>query len=108
MVVVGFLIYGLGLAPAYYSWGFLAPELIDDLGLTREQIGNTFGVFTLTFAVTRPCWGPATVLALGVTAPSSARTSCASRSPASWTGSGRAGPGPWRTGPARTRAPSSC
>ena len=54
LVGVGFLVYGLGMAPAYYSWGFFAPEVIDDLGLTREQIGDTFGLFTLTFALTSP------------------------------------------------------
>ena len=26
MVGVGFLIYGLGIGPAYYSWGFFAPN----------------------------------------------------------------------------------
>ena len=54
LVGVGFLVYGLGLGPAYYSWGFLAPELVADLGLTRAQIGNSFGLFTLTFALTSP------------------------------------------------------
>ena len=54
MVGVAFLLYGLGLAPAYYSWGFLAPEIINDLHLTRQEIGNTFGAFTLTFALASP------------------------------------------------------
>ncbi len=51
IVVLGFLLYGLGMAPAYYSWGFFAPEVIEDVGLTRAQIGSIFGAFTLTFAV---------------------------------------------------------
>ena len=54
LVGVGFLIYGLGIAPAYYSWGFFAPELVRDLGLTREQVGSIFGAFTLTFALVSP------------------------------------------------------
>lgn len=51
LVFVGFLLYGLGMAPAYYSWGFFAPEVIRDLGLSRQQIGEIFGAFTLSFAV---------------------------------------------------------
>jgi MFS family permease len=54
MVGLAFLLYGFGMAPAYYAWGFLAPEIVADVGLTREQIGNTFGLFTLTFAVASP------------------------------------------------------
>ncbi|MEM6705833.1 MAG: MFS transporter [Acidobacteriota bacterium] len=50
LVFVGFLLYGLGMAPAYYSWGFFAPEVIRELGLSRQQIGEIFGAFTLGFA----------------------------------------------------------
>ena len=49
---VGFLVYGLGMAPAYYSWGFFAPEVINELGITRQNVGEIFGIFTLLFAVT--------------------------------------------------------
>ena len=52
LVAVGFLFYGLGIAPAYYSWGFFAPEVIADLGITRQQVGTVFGAFTLIFALT--------------------------------------------------------
>jgi MFS family permease len=54
MVGLAFLLYGFGMAPAYYAWGFLAPEIIADIGLTRAQVGNTFGLFALTFAATSP------------------------------------------------------
>ncbi|MCZ6617996.1 MAG: MFS transporter, partial [Gammaproteobacteria bacterium] len=54
LVGVGFLVYGFGIAPAYYSWGFLAPELMRDIGLTREQVGSMFGAFTLMYAVVSP------------------------------------------------------
>ncbi len=54
MVGVGFLIYGLGIGPAYYSWGFFAPELIAELGLSRQQIGQMFGAFTVAFALASP------------------------------------------------------
>jgi MFS family permease len=59
LVGVGFLVYGLGIGPGYYSWGFFAPEIIDDLGLTREQVGQVFGVFTLMNAGAGPltAWG---------------------------------------------------
>ena len=51
-VGLGFLIYGLGIAPAYYSWGFFAPEIIKDLGISRQEIGEIFGTFTLILALT--------------------------------------------------------
>jgi len=54
LVSIGFLLYGLGIAPAYYSWGFIAPAMIDDIDLTREQIGGIFGAFTLTFSLVGP------------------------------------------------------
>jgi MFS transporter, OFA family, oxalate/formate antiporter len=51
LVGVGFLIYGLGIAPAYYSWGFFAPEVIAELGISRQQVGTVFGALTVTFAL---------------------------------------------------------
>jgi hypothetical protein len=36
LVGVGFLIYGLGIAPAYYSWRFFAPEVMAELGISRQ------------------------------------------------------------------------
>ena len=72
MVALAFALYGFGMAPAYYAWGFLAPEIIADVGLSREQIGSTFGLFPLSFALTSPVAGVAIdriglrpVLALG-------------------------------------------
>ena len=54
LVGIGFLVYGLGIGPGYYSWGFFAPEIIAELGLTREHVGGIFGAFTLTFAAVGP------------------------------------------------------
>ena len=54
MVGVGLTCYGFGVSPGYYSWGFFAPEVMADIGLTREQVGQIFGAFTLTFAVAGP------------------------------------------------------
>ncbi len=56
-VGAGWLAYGLGLAPAYYSWGFFAPEIIADLGLDRTQAGLVFGVFTFVFSAVGPLVG---------------------------------------------------
>ena len=55
LVGVGFVVYGFGMAPAYYSWGFFAPEVMADVGLSRRQIGEVFGAFTLVYSVASPC-----------------------------------------------------
>ena len=54
MVAVGFVTYGLGIAPAYYGLGIFASSLIDDLDLTRQQIGQMFGAFTFTYGLVSP------------------------------------------------------
>ncbi len=54
MVAVGFLTYGLGIAPAYYGLGIFASSLIADLELTRQQIGQMFGAFTFTYGLVSP------------------------------------------------------
>lgn len=51
MVAVGFVTYGLGIAPGYYGLGIFASALIDDLGLSRQQIGELFGAFTFTYGL---------------------------------------------------------
>ncbi len=51
LVAFGFIFYGLGIAPAYYSWGFFAPEIISELDLTRRQIGEIFGLFAMVLAL---------------------------------------------------------
>jgi sugar phosphate permease len=52
LVGLGFIFYGLGIAPAYYSWGFFAPEIIDELGISRQDIGEVFGTLTLMLSLT--------------------------------------------------------
>ena len=54
LVAVGFVVYGFGMAPAYYSWGFFAPEIMADVGLSRRQIGEVFGAFGLVFSIASP------------------------------------------------------
>jgi len=54
MVAVGFVTYGLGIAPAYYGLGIFASSLIADLELTRQQIGQMFGALTFTYGLVSP------------------------------------------------------
>lgn len=54
MAGIAFLLYGFGMAPAYYGWGLLAPEVIEELGLSRRDVGDVFGLFTLTFSLASP------------------------------------------------------
>jgi MFS family permease len=42
--------YGFGIGPAYVSWGFFAPEMIAELGFSREQIGAVFGLFSFLYS----------------------------------------------------------
>jgi OFA family oxalate/formate antiporter-like MFS transporter len=57
LVAVGLVCYGFGISPAYYTWGFIGPELKQDLGLSREQIGSVFGVFQFVFSAVGPLVG---------------------------------------------------
>ena len=59
IVGVAWLIYGFGIAPAYFSWGFFAKELIKDLHLTRGEIGFVFGLFTFLYSASSPLVGVA-------------------------------------------------
>ena len=59
MVAAGFVCYGFGLSPAYNSWGFYGPELVEDLGLSRAQIGSVFGLFGLMYSFAAPASGAA-------------------------------------------------
>lgn len=57
IVALAWMIYGFGIAPAYFSWGFFAPEVIDELGLTRQDIGLVFGLFTFLYSASSPLVG---------------------------------------------------
>ena len=72
MVGVGHFCYGFGVSPGYYSFGFYALEMRDELGLSKEQIGDIFGIFSLVmsvvalaggYAITR--WGLRRVVSTG-------------------------------------------
>ena len=57
LVPVGCLCYGLGIAPAYGSWGYFAPELSQELGLSRQDVGAVFGTFSLCLLAVSPIAG---------------------------------------------------
>jgi MFS family permease len=57
VVAAGLFCYGLGISPAYYSWGFFAPEIVAELGLNRAQVGDVFGIFSLVFSIVAPAVG---------------------------------------------------
>lgn len=72
MAGIGLVCYGFGVSPGYYSWGFFAPEVIAELGLSRQQIGNIFGIFSLVmsmialfagYAINR--WGVRAIVTVG-------------------------------------------
>ena len=57
MLAIGWLIYGLGVAPGYYSWGVLAEAAMPDLGMDRARVGLVFGIFTLLYSTVAPLSG---------------------------------------------------
>ena len=72
LVGVAWVLYGFGISPGYYSWGFFSSEIIDDLQLTRAQTGAVFGVFTFIFSGIGPVtgmaisrWGARRVMVVG-------------------------------------------
>jgi MFS family permease len=69
---VGLICYGFGVSPGYYSWGLYADQMREELGLSRQQIGEVFGIFNLVmsamalaagYAITR--WGLRRVVSTG-------------------------------------------
>lgn len=72
LVAVAWVLYGFGISPAYYSWGFFAPEVIRDLGLSRAEMGYVFGLFTFLYSGVGPVagmaisrWGVRAVMTFG-------------------------------------------
>jgi MFS family permease len=57
LVAVAWVLYGFGVAPAYYSWGFFLPEVIEELGISRTQSGQIFGVYAFVGAAVAPLVG---------------------------------------------------
>lgn len=57
LVAVAWILYGFGVAPAFYSWGFFMPEILQELDLTRTQGGQIFGVYAFCGAAVAPLVG---------------------------------------------------
>ena len=50
LVAITFLCYGLGITPAYVTWGFVSTEMNAELGYTRDQTGWVMGLFTFLYS----------------------------------------------------------
>lgn len=59
MIPVAWFIYGFGISPAFYSWGIYLPQLLEDLDLSRTEVGAVFGLFTLCYSLCGPLVGMA-------------------------------------------------
>ncbi|HVS64500.1 MAG TPA: MFS transporter [Thermoanaerobaculia bacterium] len=57
MVFAGWLVYGFGVSPGYYSWGQFLPETLIDLDLTRAEGGLVFGLFAVAYQCSSPLVG---------------------------------------------------
>ena len=54
LLVIVWVLYGFQPSPGYNSWPFFAPDIVEDLGLTRAQVGFVYGSLTFIFAITAP------------------------------------------------------
>lgn len=57
LVAVAGIFYGFGMSPAYYSWGFLGPEMMAELDLSATQFGSIFGAFSFVYHMVAPLAG---------------------------------------------------
>lgn len=58
MSAVAWVLYGLGVMP-FYSWGFLLPEMLEELQLSRADGGSIFGAGVLCGGLASPWVGVA-------------------------------------------------
>ena len=72
--LLGFVwvLYGFQASPGYYSWSFFAVDIMEELELTRAQIGNVFGLLMFMLSIMSPLsgmaiarWGARSVLVVG-------------------------------------------
>ena len=54
---VAVFFYGFGMSPAYYSWGFLGPEMMEEMDLSATQLGSIFGAFSFVYHMVAPLAG---------------------------------------------------
>lgn len=57
MLPATLVFYSLGMGPAYYSWGFVAPEMAAELDLSKTQVGSIFGAFSFIYHMVAPLCG---------------------------------------------------
>ena len=72
LLVFVWILYGFQASPGYSSWPLFAPDIMEELGLTRAQVGSVYGSLAFMFAVTAPLagraiarWGARAVLVVG-------------------------------------------
>lgn len=72
LVAVATFCYGLGIGPAYNSWGFFGPELTKELGISATELGSIFGLFSAIYKLEAPLvgyalnrWGLRATISLG-------------------------------------------
>src|SRR5262245_60006435 len=56
LVVVCWILYGLSV-PSFYSWGFFVPKVIEELGISRPQAAQIFGLYAFAGAAVSPLVG---------------------------------------------------
>ena len=54
IVAVAWILYGFGIAPAFYSWGQFGPTLTKDLELSEFKFGILFSMFTFIYSAMGP------------------------------------------------------
>lgn len=57
LVPILWVLYGFGITPAYTGWGIFAPRIVEELELSRSQIGLAFGIFTFLYSGVGPIVG---------------------------------------------------
>lgn len=57
LIPVAWLVYGLGISPGYYSFGQFGKPFMADLGISRQQFGLIFGIFTFMYSGVGPIVG---------------------------------------------------
>ena len=72
LIGIVWVLYGFAASPGYYSWSFFAPEVMEELELTRAQAGNVFGLLMFMLSAMSPVsgmavarWGSRRILVLG-------------------------------------------
>lgn len=59
LIPVAWIVYGFGISPGYYSFGQFSDAFNADLGLTAQQYGLLFGIFTFLYSGVGPLVGMA-------------------------------------------------